>query len=95
MTYAELVYGVRRSSSQRVNQAVIDAFISHLDVLDWTKAAADHYGDIRALLEAKGCPIGNMDLLIAAHARSLDATVVTNNVKHFRRVPRLKVERWI
>jgi len=60
----------------------------------WDAAAADHYGDIRVALERKGTPIGAMDMMIAAHARSMNAVLVTNNTKHFRRVPGLKVENW-
>jgi predicted nucleic acid-binding protein len=56
--------------------------------------AASHYGDIRAHLEKGGKPMGSMDLLIAAHARSLSLTLVTNNVKEFDRVPGLRTENW-
>ena len=57
-------------------------------------AAAEHYADIRVKLEAAGTPIGSMDLIIAAHACSIGAVVVTNNEKHFRRVVGLTVENW-
>ena len=67
-------------------------FLRRLTVLEWSRAAAQHYADIRAKLESAGTPIGNMDLMIAAHARSAGAVLVTNNEKHFRRVDGLKVE---
>ena len=54
-----------------------------------------HYGSIRALLRIQGNPIGNNDLLIAAHARSLKAVMVTNNIQEFNRVPDLSVENWV
>jgi tRNA(fMet)-specific endonuclease VapC len=94
VTYAELMYGVARSSNARVNGEVIAAFVRHLPTLPWTASAAEHYGEIRAALEARGEPIGAMDLMIAAHARSLGATVVTRNLRHFSRVPGLAVENW-
>lgn len=94
VTYAELLYGVKRSSSQRVNRAVVDAFVKHLTVLEWDIEAADHYADLRTHLEAQGTPIGGMDMMIAAHARSVDAVLVTNNLKHFNHVPGIKLENW-
>lgn len=95
ITYAELIYGVERSSSKKVNRAVIDSFVQHLDVVSWGEDAAEHYGNIRACLQAEGQVIGSMDMMIAAHARSGGMTLVTNNDKHFRRVPKLSVENWI
>jgi tRNA(fMet)-specific endonuclease VapC len=95
VTYAELLYGVKRSSSQRVNRQVVDAFVRHLTVLEWNADAAEHYADLRTHLEIRGTPIGAMDLMIAAHARSLEAVLVTNNRRHFDKVPGLMVESWI
>jgi len=95
ITYAELVYGVERSSSKRVNRPIIEDFARHLDVVDWDTEAADHYGVIRAELEAAGTPIGAMDMMISAHAKSLKAVLVTNNQKHFTKVKGLKIENWI
>ena len=95
ITYAELIYGVERSSSKKVNRAVIDSFVQHLDIVSWDEGAAEHYGNIRAYLQAEGQLIGSMDMMIAAHARSEGMTLVTNNDKHFRRVPKLSVENWI
>jgi len=95
VTYAELVYGVERSSSKRVNRPVIEDFVRHLDVVEWDTDAADQYGMIRAELEANGSPIGAMDMMIAAHAKSMKAVLVTNNQKHFTKVKGLKVENWI
>lgn len=66
-----------------------------LDVVAFDREAASVYGRIRATLEQKGTPIGGMDLLIAAHALSLEVRLVTNNGKEFRRVPGLKVENWV
>ncbi len=62
-----------------------------LTVFDWDDKVAENYGDIRHVLEAAGTPIGSMDMMIAAHARSIDATLATNNLKHFRRVKGLNI----
>ncbi len=94
VTYAELLYGVEHSSSKKVNRSIIDDFILHLSIIPWNEEAAEHYGNIRAYLQAKGRVIGSMDMMIAAHARSQKMTLVTNNDKHFKRVPKLIVENW-
>lgn len=95
VTYAELLYGVQVSSKKKANQAAVDALAVHLAILEWPANAAQHYAEIRADLKKKGAMIGSNDLLIAAHARSIDATVVTNNTKDFARVKGLKVENWM
>jgi tRNA(fMet)-specific endonuclease VapC len=73
----------------------VNALALHLTVLEWSRDAAEHYSEIRADLKKKGQLIGSNDLMIAAHARSLGATVVTHNVKDFRRVKGLKFESWM
>ena len=94
VTYAELLYGVARSSSKRINRPIVDDFVRHLDAIDWDTAAAEQYGQIRADLEARGEPVGAMDMMIAAHAKSIRAVLVTNNQKHFSRIKGLKIENW-
>ncbi len=94
VTYAELIYGVERSSSRRVNRPIIEDFVRHLDVMDWNTEAADQYGVIRTELETAGTPIGAMDMMIAAHAKSIKAVLVTNNQKHFTKVKGLKIDNW-
>ena len=95
ITYAELYYGVEKTKSHKINEDVIDAFLTMLTIIDWDKTAARSYAKIRNELGTKGELIGNMDLMIAAHALSLNATVITNNVSEFKRVKKLKVENWI
>jgi tRNA(fMet)-specific endonuclease VapC len=95
VSYAELLYGVQLSSKKKANQAAVDALISHLTILEWTPGAAKHYAVIRADLKKQGNMVGANDLMIAAHARSLDAVVVTNNTKDFVRIKGLKVENWM
>ena len=71
-----------------------EAFLERLAILDWTNGVTHHYARLRWAFEQAGAPIGNMDLLIAAHAISERATLVTNNLKHFSKVPGLKVDEW-
>ena len=94
VTYAELQYGVDKSSSKQFNQNILDQFVNRLNILSWDRSAAREYGLIRSDLESKGTPIGPLDLLIAAHALSLDAALVTNNLREFQRVDELRLENW-
>ena len=94
ITYAELVYGVQKSSRPERNMTALVKFLSSIQVVDFDAAAAFSYGQIRADLERKGTPIGNMDMLIAAHALSQKLTLVTNNTGEFLRVFGLSVENW-
>ncbi len=94
VTVAELLYGVELSSRRDAARQAFDAFIRHLAILDWDYPAAEHYAQIRADLRRRGSPIGSNDLMIAAHARSIGATLVTNNVREFERVQGLRVANW-
>jgi tRNA(fMet)-specific endonuclease VapC len=67
---------------------------SRLAILDWTNGATHHCARVRRALEQAGTPIGNMDLLIASHAISEGSTLVTNNLKHFSKVPGLNLQEW-
>jgi tRNA(fMet)-specific endonuclease VapC len=93
LTLAELAWGVAKSGSPR-NRAALESFIASFTVLAFDASAAFDYGDLRARLQRAGTPIGPMDMLIAAHALSLDMTLVTNNEREFRRVPDLRIENW-
>ena len=94
MSLAELLYGLQLATKKKTNQAAFDAMMKHLTVMDWTPSAATHYAEIRAALKKAGQQIGGTDLMIAAHAKSLGATIVTNNTKDFGRVKGLTVENW-
>lgn len=94
VTYAELMYGVQKSHHVEKNTVALEEFTSPLEVIAFDGDAARHYGDIRAYLEKKGMPIGALDMMIAAHARCMNFTLVTNNKKEFSRVPHLKMEDW-
>jgi tRNA(fMet)-specific endonuclease VapC len=65
-----------------------------LEILPYDDDAALHYGRLRAYLEKKGIPIGSLDMLIAAHALSVNCTLVTNNEKEFKRIKNLKINNW-
>ena len=94
ITKAELLLGVELSRKRADDQAAVDEYVRHVEVLDFPEDAASHYAQIRADLKPHGAMIGANDLLIAAHARSLEMTLVTNNVSEFRRVNGLKIENW-
>lgn len=90
---AELRYGAERRRSARLSSQV-EAVLSAIDTLPLSAPTDEHYGSIRSELERAGRPIGHNDLLIAAHARALDATLVTRNVREFSRVPDLEIDDW-
>jgi tRNA(fMet)-specific endonuclease VapC len=94
ITLAELEYGVSKSGKPAKNKEALDQFATPLVVADFDRAATVSYGKLRTALEKKGRMIGGMDLLIAAHAVSLNVPVVTHNVREFTRVPGLRVETW-
>jgi len=92
---AELWTGVKKNLRTHPHQAArLEAFLSLFQLADFTLDAALHYADSRADLEAAGTLIGPLDLLIAAQARSLGATLVTANIGEFKRVKGLKVHAW-
>jgi tRNA(fMet)-specific endonuclease VapC len=93
-TVAELQYGVQKSQRPEQNQQALEQFLIPLIIADFDQDAAMAYGAIRATLEQQGTPIGSLDLLIAAHARSLGVTLVTNNLREFARVPDLETVNW-
>lgn len=95
ITYSELLYGAEKTKSQRINTKVIESFCEIIEVVEWDKDAARQYAIIREYLESKGEMIGNMDVMIAAHACSLNLTLVTNNQKHFSKVLNLSLENWV
>jgi tRNA(fMet)-specific endonuclease VapC len=94
ITKSELLFGVEVSPRQKQDQAALDEYLRHVEVLDFPDEAALHYAQIRATLKARGTMIGANDLFIAAHARSLELTLVTNNTDEFSRVQSLNVENW-
>ena len=90
---AELAFGVAKSGSLRNRQA-LEMFLAPLTILPFDQQASWVYGDLRADLQKRGTPIGSLDTLIAAHALSQQATLVTNNTREFAMVPGLRLENW-
>jgi tRNA(fMet)-specific endonuclease VapC len=94
ITKAEMMYGVEVSPRRQKDQTALDEFLRYVAVLDYPAMAALDYARIRADLKIRGTMIGSNDLLIAAHARCLGLTLVTNNTREFGRVQGLKIENW-
>jgi len=95
INYGELYYGNEKSDHSKKAHAVLESLIGVIPVLPMPQEAAKHYGHIRAYLQSKGKIIGNNDLWIAAHCLTLGVTLVTNNVREFQRVPKLRIENWV
>ncbi len=95
ITLSELIYGAEKSQQVEKNLEAVEDFISHLEVLPYDSKASLHYGKIKFTLEKKGAIIGENDIHIAAHAISQGLTLVTNNLKEFKRVPNLALENWV
>jgi tRNA(fMet)-specific endonuclease VapC len=93
ITEAELRFGVARLPAAIRLKSLVEEFLLRVEVLPWNSAAATHYAEIRAVLERSGKPMGNMDMLIAAHALAVEAVLVTHD-RVFRRIKELKIEDW-
>lgn len=94
ITRAELLYGAEVSPRRAQDAAALAALLPYVETLDFAGDAAVHYAEIRAELKKRGALIGANDLFIAAHARALRLTLVTNNTAEFERVPGLSLENW-
>lgn len=94
ISVAELEFGIAASKKQNNNFKRLERFLLDFEVIDFNRASAAAYGPLRSTLQTQGMPIGPMDFLIAAHALSLNATLVTNNTREFQRVPCLRLEDW-
>lgn len=94
ITHSELLFGVEVSPRPEKDREALNGYLRHFEVLAYTAEAGFHYAQIRRALKVSGTMIGANDLLIAAHARSLGLTLVTNNGREFGRVEGLKLENW-
>ncbi len=94
ITVAELEFGAARRHSNALKRR-IDGLVRLVQVISLDQVAAERYGAVAAHLEQKGTPIGEFDTLIAAQALSHRLTLVSNNTKHFSRIPGLKLENWL
>ncbi len=95
VSLSELEYGIAKSTRKDHNRRRAEYFLARFEIVGFDESAAREYGDLRAALERKGKPIGPLDTLIAAHALSLGAILVTNNTGEFSRVPRLQLQNWV
>jgi tRNA(fMet)-specific endonuclease VapC len=95
ITRAETQFGVALLQADDKRRRTIDLLLNEFPVLPWTAEAADRYGEIAGLLQRSGQPTGHMDTQIAAHALVLDLPLVTHNMRHFKRVPGLKLQDWM
>jgi tRNA(fMet)-specific endonuclease VapC len=94
ITLAELRFGVSNSARREQNEAALLRFLMPLNIEPFDQQAGAVYGNVRAALQRRGKPIGPLDTLIGAHALALGAVLVTNNIREFKRIPGLSVERW-
>ena len=95
ITVSELTSGVAKSAKDKDNSLALDDFLARFELLDYPVEAASSYRHVRAELEKAGTPIGNNDLLIAAHAMTISARIATANSAEFQRVKGLKVLDWL
>ncbi len=95
ITLAELEFGTYNSSKPQQNRLALMTFLASIAIMPFDEDAAREYGWIRADLTRKGTLIGANDLLIAAHAKALGLTLVTNNTREFERVKGLSIENWV
>jgi tRNA(fMet)-specific endonuclease VapC len=94
ITVSELEYGCEKSADPQKNRLALMEFLSPFSILPFDPLAAQHYGELRTQLERDGTPVGAMDMLIAAHARSAGATLITNNTRDFERIRGLNIADW-
>lgn len=95
VTRVEMLYGLKRLPAQHRLHVGVRQFLKLIRTLPWDIEAADHYADIRHQLVSQGQPIGEMDMMIAAHSLSLGAVLVTNNLRHYQRIEApLMLENW-
>ena len=94
ITRTELLYGVACRPQATRLKWLVNEFLDTVQSIGWEQEAADVHATVRAQLSLAGTPIGTFDTLLAAHALALNATVVTNNEKHFSQVPGLRIDNW-
>lgn len=94
ITLAELRFGAERKTSKKLH-SLIDVFTSAIEVAPFDEEAAVEFGRLGSILAERGTPIGEFDVLIAAHAVALRCTLVTNNTRHFSKVSGLSLENWL
>jgi tRNA(fMet)-specific endonuclease VapC len=95
MTVAELYYGVEKSANPQKNKIGLEQFLMTVDVINANRKIASRFGQLKAMLEKKGIPLADADLLIAATALETSTLLVTGNIKHYQRIENLTLDNWI
>jgi predicted nucleic acid-binding protein len=96
ITIGEVYYGIMKASNRpRLLKLFEDILLPRTTILPFDFSAAKKYGEIRSFLEEQGTPLAHADLQIASITLSMDMTLITGNLKHFQRVPRLVFENWL
>lgn len=95
ITHSELLYGAYKSQSPKRNLAALEQFLIPLEIMSYSSEVSFYYGKVRTALEKRGQPIGPLDTMIAAHALSLNLTLITNNTREFSRVENLHLQNWL
>lgn len=95
ITVAELYYGAYNSAQTEQNLARAEQFVTHITVVPLGFAALATCGDFKSQLRKAGTPLADFDLLIASTARADDRTLVSNNLRHYERIPNLKLQNWL
>jgi predicted nucleic acid-binding protein len=96
ITIAEVYYGIMKASNRpRLYKLFEDVLLPRATILPFDFPAAKKYGEVRSFLEEQGTPLAHADLQIAAITLSMNMTLITGNLKHFQRIPRLAVENWL
>ena len=93
ITEGELLFGLAKRPAAKQLRTAVTEFLKRVDVFPWDSSAAEHYGKLRALMEARGRPLAALDMLIGAHAASIGAVLVTND-QAFKQIGDLQVEDW-
>lgn len=94
VTYGELIYGCHKSRHTVANLAKVRRLAESYPVIDITRPVMECFGEVKTFLEKSGTPVDDFDLLIGCTALTANYAVVTNNVKHYRKIPGLKVVNW-
>jgi tRNA(fMet)-specific endonuclease VapC len=95
ITLAELEFGIENGTQKERNRMALLEFLTLINIKAFDENATKEYGIIRKELKDKNCLIGPLDMLIGAHAKSLNMTLVTNNVREFERIANLEIENWV
>jgi len=95
ITLAELEYGIENSLYKEQNKIALIEFLTIINIKYFDETAAQEYGVVRKELKSRNNVIGPLDILIGSHAKSLNMTLVTNNIKEFEKIKDLKIENWV